>query len=200
MPVRQAYSHCASVGSSHLTPPCLLDSHCQNAVASFQETFTNMFYGQVLESNKAGYVFDPPPGRLKDEQLCVSNDNGAYLFILLFVFQFSFFLWTKLGLFLLFPFAFIFTSLITHICFSVIENDCSCTSRESYPPHQACVSVTCPVYSRDPFSTRLGRSSAIRSCIPSAERAPSAALHCWSIARAHTSMDPSRVSWKKKMA
>ncbi len=51
--------------------------------------------------------------------------DGAYLFILLFVFQFSFFLWTKLGLFLLFPFPFIFTSFITHICFSVIENECS---------------------------------------------------------------------------
>ena len=48
--------------------------------------------------------------------------DGAYLFILLFFFQFSLFLWTKLGLFLLFPFAFIFTSLITHICFSWIEN------------------------------------------------------------------------------
>ncbi len=48
--------------------------------------------------------------------------DGAYLFILLFSFQFSFFLWTTLGFFLLFPFAFIFTSLITHICFSVIEN------------------------------------------------------------------------------
>ena len=30
-----------------------------------------------------------------------------------------------LGLFLLFPFAFIFLSLITHICFSVIENEWS---------------------------------------------------------------------------
>ncbi len=51
--------------------------------------------------------------------------NGAYLFILLFSFQFSFFLRSKLGLFLLFLFAFIFTSFITHICFSVIENECS---------------------------------------------------------------------------
>jgi hypothetical protein len=32
---------------------------------------------------------------------------------------------SKLGLFLLFPFSFIFTSFITHICFSVIENECS---------------------------------------------------------------------------
>ena len=55
---------------------------------------------------------------------------GAYLFILLFFFLFSFFLWTKLGLFLLFPFAFIFTSLITHICFSVIENECSSQLRQ----------------------------------------------------------------------
>ncbi len=51
--------------------------------------------------------------------------NGASLFILLVLFQFPLFLWSKLGLFLLFPFAFIFTSLITHICFSVIEKECS---------------------------------------------------------------------------
>ena len=51
---------------------------------------------------------------------------GAYLFILLFFFQSSFFLGTSLGLFLLFPFAFIFTSLITHICFSLIESECYC--------------------------------------------------------------------------
>ena len=51
--------------------------------------------------------------------------NGAYLFFRLFSFQSSFFLWTTLSLFLLFFFAFIFTSLIAHICFSVIENECS---------------------------------------------------------------------------
>ena len=43
--------------------------------------------------------------------------------MLLFFFQFSLFLWTKLGLFLLFPFAFIPFSLITHICFSSVKND-----------------------------------------------------------------------------
>jgi len=48
-----------------------------------------------------------------------SVHNGAHLFILLFSFQFTFFLWRKLGFFLLFPFAFIFTSLITHSCISV---------------------------------------------------------------------------------
>ena len=41
--------------------------------------------------------------------------NGGCLFILLFSFELSFFLWTELGLFLLFPFTFIFTSLITHV-------------------------------------------------------------------------------------
>jgi len=51
--------------------------------------------------------------------------NGAYLFFRLFSFQSSFFLWTTLSLFLLFFFAFIFTSLIAHICSSVIENECS---------------------------------------------------------------------------
>ena len=51
--------------------------------------------------------------------------NGAYLFILLLPFQLSFFFWSKLRLFLLFPFAFIFTSFITHASFSGIENECS---------------------------------------------------------------------------
>ena len=51
--------------------------------------------------------------------------NGAYLFILLLSFQFSFFFWAELGLLLLFPFAFIFTSFITHTSFSEIENECS---------------------------------------------------------------------------
>ncbi len=46
-----------------------------------------------------------------------------HLVILLFFFQFSFFLCTKLGLFLVFPFAFIPFSLITHICFSSLKND-----------------------------------------------------------------------------
>jgi hypothetical protein len=44
-------------------------------------------------------------------------------FFLLFSFQFSFFLWTKVGLFLLFPFAFIFLPFIAHIYFSFLEND-----------------------------------------------------------------------------
>ena len=57
--------------------------------------------------------------------------HGVYLFILLFSFQFSFFLVGKLGLFLLFPFTFIFTSLITHVCFSVIENGCSSQLRQT---------------------------------------------------------------------
>jgi len=51
--------------------------------------------------------------------------NGAYLFFRLFSFQSSFFLWTTLSLFLMFLFAFIFLSLIAHVCFSVIENECS---------------------------------------------------------------------------
>jgi hypothetical protein len=58
--------------------------------------------------------------------------DGAYLFILLIFFLFSFFLLSQLGLFLLFPFAFIFTSLITHIYFSVIENECSTATTPFY--------------------------------------------------------------------
>ncbi len=41
---------------------------------------------------------------------------------LLFFFLFSFFLLIKLGLFLLFPLALVFFSLITHICFSLFES------------------------------------------------------------------------------
>ena len=51
-----------------------------------------------------------------------TNTTGQ-LCILLFSFQFPLFLWTKLGLFALFSFAFIFFSFITHICFSLLEND-----------------------------------------------------------------------------
>ena len=51
-----------------------------------------------------------------------SPDSTGHLF-LLFLFQFSFFFSTKLGLFLLLPFAFIFFPLITHVCFSLLEND-----------------------------------------------------------------------------
>ena len=42
---------------------------------------------------------------------------------LLFFLCFSLFLWAELGLFLVFPFAFILTSFVTHICFSVIEKN-----------------------------------------------------------------------------
>ena len=47
--------------------------------------------------------------------------NGAYLFILLFSFQLSFFLLSKLGLFLVFLFAFILLSFVTHIWCSFLE-------------------------------------------------------------------------------
>ena len=44
--------------------------------------------------------------------------KSGQLFILLFFFQSSFFLWTKHGLFLVFSFAFIFFSTIAHTCCS----------------------------------------------------------------------------------
>jgi len=47
--------------------------------------------------------------------------KGGCFILLLLSFQLSFFLWTTLSLFLLFPSAFIFASLIAHIGFSVIE-------------------------------------------------------------------------------
>jgi len=52
-----------------------------------------------------------------------TTNNTRQLIIVLFFFQLSFFLWIKLGLFVLFSFAFIFFSLIAHICFSLLEND-----------------------------------------------------------------------------
>ena len=55
--------------------------------------------------------------------LDLSSPNCTGHLFLLFFFRFSFFLWIKLGLFLLFPFAFVFFPLITHICFSLFEND-----------------------------------------------------------------------------
>lgn len=57
--------------------------------------------------------------------------DGAHLSTLLFLLQFSFFLWTELGLLLLFPFAFVFTSLVTHICLSMIENKCPSQLRQA---------------------------------------------------------------------
>jgi hypothetical protein len=39
VPARQAYSHCASVGSCDVAPS-VSDSHAQNADASLQDTFT----------------------------------------------------------------------------------------------------------------------------------------------------------------
>ena len=51
-----------------------------------------------------------------------SPDSTGYL-SLLFFFQFPFFLLTKLSLFLLFPFTFVFSPLITHICFSLFESE-----------------------------------------------------------------------------
>ena len=46
----------------------------------------------------------------------------AYLFLLLFLLQLSLFLLSELGLLLLFPLTFVFTSFITHIHFSVVES------------------------------------------------------------------------------
>jgi len=52
-----------------------------------------------------------------------SPDGAGHLLVLLFSFHFSFFLWIKLGLFLLFPFAFVFFPLVTHFCFSFLESE-----------------------------------------------------------------------------
>ena len=54
---------------------------------------------------------------------CIVREYRCLLFILLLSFQLSFFLGRTLGLFLLFPLAFILTSLVTHGSFSMIENE-----------------------------------------------------------------------------
>lgn len=52
-------------------------STCESAVRCFGTG--NMFYGQVLESNKEGYVFDVPPSRRELAQVGTSNDViGCY--------------------------------------------------------------------------------------------------------------------------
>jgi len=58
-----------------------------------------------------------------------SPDSNGHLFIPLFSFQFAFFLGSMLGRFLMFPLPFIFTSLVTHFCSSVLENDLHRTVR-----------------------------------------------------------------------
>ena len=61
-----------------------------------------------------------------------SPDITGHLIRLLFSFRLPFVLLTKAGLFLLFPFSFILLSLITHICFSFLEND-SCQTVATEP-------------------------------------------------------------------
>ncbi len=53
-----------------------------------------------------------------------SSKDGSWLrsCLFFFFFLFSFFLWIKLGLFLMFLLTFVFFSLITHICFSLFES------------------------------------------------------------------------------
>ena len=65
-----------------------------------------------------------PPGPLTHQCLSAerSPDSIGNLLILLFSFQFSFFLGSMLGRFLLFLLAFIFASLVTHICSSLPDN------------------------------------------------------------------------------
>ena len=53
-------------------------------------------------------------------QLVAHAEIDRLLFILLFSFQFSFFFRTKLGLFLVLFFAFIFSPFITHICLAFL--------------------------------------------------------------------------------
>ena len=71
--------------------------------------------------------------------LFLTVSTTGHLCILLIFFQLSFFLWIKLGLFLLFLFAFISFALITHIRFSLLEPTFSkwrLLSNVTEPPHR----------------------------------------------------------------
>jgi hypothetical protein len=70
----------------------------------------------------------PPVGHHQAE---LDGAQQRNLLVLLFLFQFPLFLWTKQGLFLLFPLALILASLVAHICFSVIEKEYSSQSRQT---------------------------------------------------------------------
>jgi hypothetical protein len=52
-----------------------------------------------------------------------SRDATGRLFVLFFIFQFAFFLFSMRGLFLLFSFAFIFLSRVAHVYSSLVENE-----------------------------------------------------------------------------
>ena len=74
------------------------------------------------------------PGRWKRIQLRVvrlSHSVCLFVLVLLFLFQFSFLLRSQQGLFLWLSLAFVFTSLVTHISFSVIENECASRPRQA---------------------------------------------------------------------
>ena len=65
------------------------------------------------------------------DQFHRSLNNKGHLFLPFFL-QFSFFLWTKLCFFLLFFFAFVSFSFITHVCFSLFESEL-CRTVETKP-------------------------------------------------------------------
>ena len=92
----------------------------------------------LVRSGESWDDYDPwelpvaPPTRRRPPQPAErtqrSSDSTGHLFVLLFFFLFSFLLRRKLGLFLLFLFAFVSFPLITHIRFSLLEHICSATS------------------------------------------------------------------------
>ena len=108
------------------------------------------------------------------ERTLGSPDSTGYLFVLLFFFLFSFVLRTKLGLFLLFLFAFISFSLITHIRFSLLEPTFPkwrLLSNVAEPPHRYHTHFQPPHARSTPVIRVLGLNNARHSRVLSQSRA-----------------------------
>ena len=67
--------------------------------------------------HKTANILDKLPKKLHPSAKKLIHETYGQSFLVFFFL--SFFLWTKLGLFLFFPFAFVFSSAISHICSSL---------------------------------------------------------------------------------
>ncbi len=95
------------------------------------QRYDALIHAYCLMDNHYHLLLETPCGNLPQIMRHINSAYTTYFNVkrlrsghlfLLFFFQFSFFLWIKLGLFLLFPFAFVFFPFITHVCFSLFES------------------------------------------------------------------------------
>ena len=88
----------------------------------------------MCRASELGLVMDPDPGSLQSHRrgrgftIRAGVDSRSLattgeLIILLVSFRLSLLLWSKPGLLPLLPSAFVFFSLIAHVCFSLLEDD-----------------------------------------------------------------------------